>query len=146
MRADTSPRGVLSPFPTCTATHTQLTCFMPTDTRPQPLLLWSLSPPAVGARHATPTAELPPPQFLSLVPLAFQGTCQGVPSRGCRSSSTEVPRPGICQQAGWGWAVAGQGAGTGRAGSGPLGGVAQPKGSMFTSGGLCVPGAAHPGL
>lgn len=80
--ADMSPKGVISPFPTLTATHTQLTSLTPTDTWPQPPLLRSLSPAAMGAGCAPPTAELPPPQFLSLVPLVFQGTCQWVPSAG----------------------------------------------------------------
>ena len=83
--ADMSPREVISPFPTLTATHRQLTSLTPTDTQPQPPLLRSLSAPAMGAGRAPPTAELPSPQFLSLVPLVFQGTCQWVPSAdvGC---------------------------------------------------------------
>lgn len=99
----------------------------------------------MGAGHATPTAELPPPQFLSLVPLVFQGTCQGVPSHRCRAAQRSLGLAFVSRQAGGGlWlgrglALAGQAVG-------PWEAWAQPEGSMSTSGGLCVPGAAHQGL
>lgn len=142
--ADMSPRGVISPFPTHTATHTQLTHLMPTDMRPQPLFLLSLSPRAVGAGHVPPTAELPPPQSLSLVPLVFQGTCQWVPAAGVEQRRAPLAWHLSAGRWGVGCSLAGVRHRLGRQWV-PWEVWAQPEGSVSTSGGSVPPGPLNRG-
>lgn len=134
-----SPRGVICPFPTHTATHMQLTRLTPTDMRPQPRLLLSLSPRAVGAGHVPPTAELPPPQSLSLVPLVFQGTCQWVPVAGVEQRRAPLAWHLSVGRRGVGCSLAGVRHWLGRQWV-PWEVWAQPEGSASTSGGSVPPG------